>query len=91
MDSSHWINVENQNAIAAFTPDDRNEVRHAPPATVTVTDGRLTLSPAGGTNTKITTSTSPRVDRAGRPYTEACTPPTATNRRRQQHLATDNT
>jgi hypothetical protein len=52
LDSVHWANVENQNAIAAFAPTAAN--RHATATrTVTVTDGRLTLSPAGGTNTKF--------------------------------------
>ncbi|MEU4620757.1 Ig-like domain-containing protein [Actinoplanes sp. NPDC023801] len=52
VDSVHWANVENQNAIAAFVPT--AATRHATATrTVTVTDGRLTLSPAGGTNTKF--------------------------------------
>jgi hypothetical protein len=50
--SSHWASVENQNAIAAFVPT--ASVRHATVTrTVRVTDGKLTLSPAGGTNTKF--------------------------------------
>ncbi|WP_308285484.1 Ig-like domain-containing protein [Actinoplanes hulinensis] len=51
-DSVHWANVEDQNAIAEFRPT--AAVRHATATrTVTVTDGRLTLSPAGGVNTKF--------------------------------------
>ena len=53
IDSSHWINIENQNAIAAFTPTTGSKF-----ATATRVgrgqDGRITLSPVGGTNTKIT-------------------------------------
>jgi hypothetical protein len=52
VNSAHWLSIEDQNAIAAFTPT--ATVRHATATrTVTVTDGRLTLSPAGGTNTKV--------------------------------------
>ncbi|MDR7275521.1 Ig-like domain-containing protein [Catenuloplanes atrovinosus] len=52
LDSTHYVNIEDQNAVAAFTPT--ASVRHAVATrTVTVTDGRLTLSPAGGTNTKL--------------------------------------
>lgn len=52
IDSVHWAGVEDQNAIAAFVPT--ATVRHATATrTVRVTDGRLTLSPAGGTNTKF--------------------------------------
>jgi hypothetical protein len=51
-DSAHWASVENQNAIAAFAPAPGN--RHATATrTVAVTDGKLTLSPAGGANTKF--------------------------------------
>jgi glucose/arabinose dehydrogenase len=51
-DSVHWANVEDQNAVAAFVPS--AATKHATATrTVRVTDGRLTLSPAGGTNTKF--------------------------------------
>ncbi len=51
-DSSHWLSIEDQNAVAAFVP--AAGARHATATrTVRVTDGRLTLSPAGGTNTKL--------------------------------------
>ncbi|GAB7044459.1 hypothetical protein JCM9533A_83100 [Catenuloplanes niger JCM 9533] len=52
VDSAHWVSVEDQNAVAAFVPTASG--RHAVVTrTVTVTDGRLTVSPAGGTNTKL--------------------------------------
>ncbi|MFI7540514.1 Ig-like domain-containing protein [Actinoplanes sp. NPDC049599] len=52
VDSTHWLSIEDQNAVAAFTP--AASVKHATATrTVRVTDGRLTLSPAGGTNTKL--------------------------------------
>ena len=52
VDSVHWANVEDQNAIAGFVPT--ATIKHATATrTVRVTDGRLTLSPAGGTNTKF--------------------------------------
>jgi glucose/arabinose dehydrogenase len=52
VDSVHWLSIEDQNAVAAFTPT--TSVKHATATrTVRVTDGRLTLSPAGGTNTKL--------------------------------------
>ncbi|HET9518879.1 MAG TPA: Ig-like domain-containing protein [Actinoplanes sp.] len=51
VDSVHYANVEDQNAIAAFAPTTSNRYATGT-VTVTVTDGRLTLSPASGTNTK---------------------------------------
>jgi hypothetical protein len=52
VDSTHWVNVEDQNAVAAFVPT--AAVRHRTATrVVTVRDGRLTLSPVGGTNTKL--------------------------------------
>ncbi|QFZ17921.1 Ig-like domain-containing protein [Saccharothrix syringae] len=52
VDSTHYLNVEDQNAVAAFKPT--SAVKHAVATrVVTVTDGRLTLSPRGGTNTKL--------------------------------------
>jgi glucose/arabinose dehydrogenase len=52
VDSVHWASVEDQNAVAAFVPT--AATKHAAATrTVRVTDGRLTLSPAGGTNTKV--------------------------------------
>jgi len=52
VNSVHWLSIEDQNAVAAFTPT--ASVKHATATrTVRVSDGRLTLSPAGGTNTKL--------------------------------------
>ncbi|AQZ63827.1 hypothetical protein BKM31_22295 [[Actinomadura] parvosata subsp. kistnae] len=51
-DSRHWLDVEDQNGIAAFTPSTAERHRTVT-RTVTVTDGRLTLSAAGGVNTKL--------------------------------------
>ncbi|MFC7535652.1 Ig-like domain-containing protein [Actinoplanes sp. GCM10030250] len=52
VNSVHWANVEDQNAIAGFVPT--AAARHATATrTVRVTDGRLTLTPSGGTNTKF--------------------------------------
>ncbi|MFD7659898.1 Ig-like domain-containing protein, partial [Actinosynnema sp. NPDC059797] len=52
VDSAHWLNVEDQNAVAAFTPT--STAKHASATrVVVVTDGRLTLSPRGGSNTKL--------------------------------------
>jgi Big-like domain-containing protein len=52
VNSDNYINVEDQNAIAEFVPTAM--VKHATVTrTVTVTDGRLTVSPASGTNTKF--------------------------------------
>lgn len=52
VDSRHWLNVEDQNAVADFVPTAGTKHRTAT-RTVTVRDGRLTLSPQGGTNTKL--------------------------------------
>ncbi|WIM98689.1 Ig-like domain-containing protein [Actinoplanes oblitus] len=52
VDSVHWANVEGQNAIAGFRPTAAVKFATAT-RTVRVTDGKLTLSPAGGTNTKV--------------------------------------
>lgn len=52
VDSAHWLSIEDQNAVAAFVPT--SSTRHASATrTVRVTDGRLTLSAAGGSNTKL--------------------------------------
>ncbi|BBH69498.1 hypothetical protein ACTI_61830 [Actinoplanes sp. OR16] len=51
-DSVHYLNVEDQNAVAAFRPT--ATAKHVTAVrTVEVTDGRLTLSPKAGTNTKF--------------------------------------
>ena len=51
-DSSHSIVVEGQISIAPFTPTSSKRFETAT-VDVTVTDGRLTVRPTGGTNTKI--------------------------------------
>ena len=56
VDSEAWLNIEGQNAIAEFVPTGANgAATHWASATrtVSVTDGRLTISPEGGVNTKI--------------------------------------
>jgi N-acetylneuraminic acid mutarotase len=52
LDSTHQLSVEGQVAIAAFTPTSADRFRTAT-RTVSVADGRLTLSPEGGANTKV--------------------------------------
>ena len=52
IDSDNWLNIEDQNAVAAFTPTATTMFATAT-RDVVVTDGRLTVSPQGGTNTKI--------------------------------------
>ncbi|MFF5290278.1 Ig-like domain-containing protein [Paractinoplanes globisporus] len=53
VDSVHYLNIEDQNGVAAFAPT--STARHATATrTVTVADGKLTLSPRAGTNTKFT-------------------------------------
>src|SRR5829696_987405 len=51
-DSVHQIRAEGQAVVAAFAPSAATPFKSAT-ATVSVTDGRLTLDAAGGTNTKI--------------------------------------
>ncbi|WP_250031357.1 Ig-like domain-containing protein [Paractinoplanes maris] len=52
VNSTNWVSVEDQNAIAAFTPTATTKFSTAT-RTVRVTDGRLTISPAGGVNAKF--------------------------------------
>ena len=52
VDSVHQINIEDQNAVAQFKPTTSTKHQTAT-RTVHVSDGRLTISPSGGTNTKI--------------------------------------
>ena len=73
VDSNNWINIENQNAIAAFVPTTTNKFATAT-RTVVVADGRLTLTPIGGTNTKIAYVDIAALDAAGRPYPTAVNP-----------------
>ncbi|WP_129338357.1 kelch repeat-containing protein [Cellulomonas endophytica] len=50
--STHTLGVEDQNAVARAVPTSTTRF-FAATRTVRVSDGRLTLSPAGGTNTKL--------------------------------------
>ncbi|MEU8819055.1 Ig-like domain-containing protein [Actinoplanes sp. NPDC048796] len=52
VDSTHWVSIEDQNAIAAFVPTATTKFATVT-RTVRVTDGALTISPAGGVNTKF--------------------------------------
>ncbi|MFT2011396.1 malectin domain-containing carbohydrate-binding protein [Pontibacter sp. 13R65] len=52
VDSRHSINVEGVSAISNFAPSSQIKFRSATVA-VDVTDGKLTIDAAGGTNTKI--------------------------------------
>ncbi|RAU82424.1 malectin domain-containing carbohydrate-binding protein [Pontibacter arcticus] len=51
-DSSHRINVEGKTAISGFVPSSQTKFRAAT-VQVQVSDGRLTIDAAGGTNTKL--------------------------------------
>lgn len=53
IDSTHTIEVENTVAVNAFTPTSTNRFATGT-ATVNVIDGRLTVTPTGGVNTKLT-------------------------------------
>ena len=54
VDSEHWINIENQNAISSFVPQATGAGRYATATrTVVVDDGKLTVQARSGTNTKI--------------------------------------
>ncbi|MEU4743638.1 Ig-like domain-containing protein, partial [Actinosynnema sp. NPDC023658] len=71
-DSTHWLSVEDQNAVAAFKPT--STTKHATATrVVTVTDGRLTLSPRSGSNTKVDYVDVDRVP-DGSPSVRAATP-----------------
>ncbi|WP_199512942.1 Ig-like domain-containing protein [Nucisporomicrobium flavum] len=73
VNSSHWLSIEDQNAVAAFAPT--ASVKHATVTrTVTVTDGRLTLSAAGGTNTKLDYADIASVAGAAAPAVRTSTP-----------------
>ena len=78
VDSEAWLNIEGQNAIAEFVPTGANgAATHWASATrtVSVTDGRLTVSPEGGVNTKINWVTLDSVAGASeRPAVLKCTP-----------------
>jgi hypothetical protein len=53
LDSAHTVNVEGANLVHRVVPTSAQNYRTAT-TTVRVTDGRVTLSPVGGTNTKFT-------------------------------------
>ncbi|MBB5958034.1 glucose/arabinose dehydrogenase [Saccharothrix tamanrassetensis] len=72
-DSSHYVNIEDQNGVAAFKPS--ASVKHAVATrVVTVADGRLTLSPRGGGNSKFNYVDVDAVDVAARPSVRTVTP-----------------
>ncbi|MET0865583.1 MAG: choice-of-anchor D domain-containing protein, partial [Nakamurella sp.] len=73
VDSSNWINVENQNSIAGFVPTATSKFATAT-RQVYVADGRLTITPLSGTNTKIAYVDIDSINLGGRPYTTAVTP-----------------
>lgn len=72
--SVHSLQVEDQNAVDAFKPTSTNKYRTVT-LNPTVTDGRLTVSPAGGTNTKLSYITiDPLSGADARPQIRAVTP-----------------
>ncbi|WP_203781112.1 Ig-like domain-containing protein [Paractinoplanes rishiriensis] len=74
VNSVHWVNVEDQNAIAEFRPTSATKFATAT-RVVRVTDGRLTLSPAGGTNTKFAyVDIASVADAGGRPAVRLSSP-----------------
>ncbi|WP_433293588.1 Ig-like domain-containing protein [Actinoplanes sp. CA-030573] len=52
VNSVHYLNIEDQNGVAAFVPSATSKFATAT-RTVTVADGKLTLSPQAGTNSKF--------------------------------------
>ena len=85
IDSANWVNIEGQNAIAAHVPSAANKFATAT-RTVIVADGRLTLSPVGGTNTKLDYVDIAGTDVTGRPVQHRGHPRQRRHRRRGQHL-----
>lgn len=76
--STHQVNVEDQNAIAQFTPTSTARSRSVT-VTVHVSDGRLTLSPTGGTNVKLNVVDVASVTASPtRPRIASVTPPNGT-------------
>ena len=68
VDSENWLNIENQNGLAAFVPTAGTKFASAT-RDVVVTDGELTISPQSGTNTKIDYVTLDSITgSANRPY-----------------------
>lgn len=66
LDSTHWISIENQNAVAEFVPTSGERFATVS-RTVWVADGRLTLDATQGTNTKISYVTVTSLDDSTRP------------------------
>jgi hypothetical protein len=79
-DSVHAIQVEDQNAIDTFVPTSAKKYQTVT-LSPTVSDGRLTISPAGGTNAKLDYVTiAPLTGADNRPHIRAVNPAnTATN------------
>ncbi|WP_206343204.1 Ig-like domain-containing protein [Streptomyces mesophilus] len=74
VDSTHALQIENQNAVDTFVPTTSTRYRTAT-VSANVADGRLTVSPATGTNTKITHLTvDPVADASQHPEVRAMTP-----------------
>jgi hypothetical protein len=74
LDSAHSLQIENQNAVDGFVPTSAERYRTRT-AQVTVTDGRLTVSPLGGSNTKIAYLTvAPLADASAHPQIRTATP-----------------
>ena len=72
-DSAHSITVEGVLLIDRFVPSSADRFRTAT-TRVAVADGRLTLSPAGGTNTKVDYVAVSRVDATSSPLVVALQP-----------------
>ncbi|SCG77357.1 Ig-like domain-containing protein [Micromonospora humi] len=78
VDSVHWVNIEDQNAIAAFVPAATTRFATVT-RTVSVTDGKLTVTPTGGTNTKFAyLDVTSVVDSAATPTVRTSTPANGT-------------
>ncbi|CCH30852.1 Ig-like domain-containing protein [Actinosynnema sp. NPDC047251] len=73
-DSTHYVDVEDQSGVAAFKPT--ASVKHASATrVVTVADGRLTLSPRAGSNSKFDyVDVAEVVGAAARPSVRTVTP-----------------
>lgn len=84
IDSKHSINVEGVSAIKDFVPTTGTKFKSAT-VTVTVSDGKLTIDAANGTNTKINTVTI-----KPRPYVKSVNPANgATNVSEHTSISTD--
>lgn len=74
IDSTHRVNVENQVLITAFKPVAGGPKYATGSRIVHVDDGRLTVSPIGGANTKLTHAEVTKVDVTNSPYVTYTTP-----------------